>query len=153
MTDTAVRLIARPRRIRRWVIPIAALLVAASVVIAVLLPHSYAGANFYPSDQVALVLIGLVLAAAVLTPLWPVVRADADGVEVRNLVPRRFDWAEIRGVSFPDGAWWARLELPGDEYVPVVAVQAFDGQRAVDAIRELRHLHRDANAPASSDQP
>ena len=75
----------------------------------------------------------------------PKVRADADGVEVRNLLfGRVVPWQDIKGVGFPDGAPWARLELPQDEYVPVVAIQAMDGERAVSAIRELRAWYRDS---------
>ena len=51
---------------------------------------------------------------------------------MRNaLFGQKVPWTLIRAVSFPDGAPWARLELPDDEYVPVVAIQAMDGERAV----------------------
>ena len=44
-------------------------------------------------------------------------------------------------MAFPDGASWARLELIGDDYLPVLAIQAVDGQRAVEGIRRVRALH------------
>jgi len=44
-------------------------------------------------------------------------------------------------VAFPDGASWARLDLPDDEYLPVLAIQAVDGQRAVEGITQVRALH------------
>jgi PH (Pleckstrin Homology) domain-containing protein len=47
----------------------------------------------------------------------------------------------VERVAFPDGASWARLELIGDDYLPVLAIQAVDGQRAVDGIRRVRALH------------
>jgi hypothetical protein len=47
----------------------------------------------------------------------------------------------VEKVAFPDGASWARLELIGDDYLPVLAIQALDGQRAVDGIRRVRALH------------
>jgi hypothetical protein len=50
----------------------------------------------------------------------------------------------VLSVSFPDGASWARLELPDDEYQAVMAVQAVDRGRAVEAVRALRKLHRAA---------
>ena len=53
-------------------------------------------------------------------------------------------------ISFPDGASWARLELPDDEYLAVMAIQAVDGVRAVEAVRALRKLHR-AHQPPSAD--
>ncbi|MDT7559779.1 MAG: hypothetical protein QOI68_4249, partial [Pseudonocardiales bacterium] len=79
------------------------------------------------------------------------VRADADGVEVRNLLITRYlPWSEVLEVSFPDGARWARLELPDDEYLPVSAIQLVDGQRAVTAIGELRALHAAHNTAGSA---
>jgi hypothetical protein len=141
---TTVTFTARPHRVRLFAVPLAAALVAAFTVVALLLKDSNTGVRFHTSDQVAMVGIGLVLALAVLWSTWPRVRADADGIEVRNLLgPRRFPWSEIRHVSFPDGARWARLELPADEYVPVLAIQSLDGDRAVAAMRELRRLHRE----------
>ena len=84
----------------------------------------------------------MLLAVGVLLLARPRVRADADGVEVRNVGwPRYLPWELVRAVSFPDGASWARLDLPDHEYVPVLAVQAVDGMRAVEAIRGLRALH------------
>jgi hypothetical protein len=143
---TTVTFTARPHRVRLLAIPLAVALVAAFTVVALLLKNSDTGVRFHTSDQVAMVGIGLILALAVLWSTWPRVRAGADGIEVRNLLgPRRYSWSEIRHVSFPDGARWARLELPADEYLPILAIQSFDGDRAVAAMRELRHLHREAS--------
>jgi hypothetical protein len=129
---------------------VAIALVVVFVVVAVLLKSGSTGVQFGLSDQISLVLIGIVLAAATLLLVRPRVRADADGVEVRNLFfGQRVPWSVISGVSFPDGAPWARLELPADEYVPVVAIQAFDGERAVRAIRELRAWQREATSSRS----
>ena len=70
-------------------------------------------------------------------------------------MPRYLPWELVRAVSFPDGASWARLDLPDDEYLPVMAVQAADGQRAVAGIRQLRALHAAARTatrpPAAPD--
>lgn len=138
-----LELIARPVKIRRYLIPIAAGLLAAMTVAGVWMRRADTGATFDHTDQVAMVLIGVVLAIAMLLPLWPRVRADERGVEVRNVFNgRTFDWADVRAVSFPNGSPWARVELPADEYYPMMAIQAHDGQRAVDAMRRLRELHR-----------
>jgi PH (Pleckstrin Homology) domain-containing protein len=140
-------LVARPRKLRLYTSIVAAVFVGVFVVVALFLKDSKTGVHFATSDQVAMVGIGLLLAAAVLWPTWPRVRADEEGVEVRNLLgARRFSWTDVRQLSFPDKAWWARLELPGDEYVPMLAIQALDGERAVTAMRELRRLHRDSVA-------
>jgi hypothetical protein len=138
-------LVVRPHKVRQVVIPVAVLLVVIFVVFAFTLNGASTGVHLGISDKVSLGVVGLVLACGVLLLARPKVRADADGVEVRNLLfGRTVPWQEIKGVSFPDGAPWARLELPSDEYVPVVAIQAADGERAVSAIRELRAWYRDA---------
>jgi hypothetical protein len=139
--------VARPRKLRVIASIVAALFIAVFVVVAVFLKRGDTGVHFATSDQVAMVGIGLALAAGVLWPTWPRVRADEEGVEVRNLLgARRFAWTDVRALSFPDKAWWARLELPADEYVPMIAIQALDGENAVAAMRELRRLHREAHS-------
>jgi hypothetical protein len=61
------------------------------------------------------------------------------GLSVRNLLgDRHIPWADIVGVSFPAGSRWARIDLPDDEYVPVLAIQAVDRDRAVDAMDTVR---------------
>jgi hypothetical protein len=135
--------VVRPRKVRRVAIPIAVALVIVFAVIGVLLRGSEAGAYFRVSDQVAMVGLGVLLAAGVLLTLRPRLRADTSGVEVRNIVnTHRYDWSFVRTFSFPDGAPWARLELPEDEYVPVMAIQAYDGALAVQSMRQLRELRR-----------
>jgi hypothetical protein len=137
----------RPHRLRWVIIPIAVALVAAFAVAGVRLPDGSLGTHVGPSDEAAVVLIGVLLAGGVLMLLRPRVRADIEGIEVRNIVgTRRFDWSATRGVSFREGVPWARLELPADEYVPMTAIQAADGVRAVYAMRELRRLYRDSGA-------
>jgi len=139
---TEPQLVIRPRRVR-WVAWIAAVaLFAVMVVIAVALRTVSTGVYFRVGDQVAMVLLGLLISLGVLTLTLARVRADADGVEVRNLlITRRLPWSEVLEVSFPDGSRWARLELADDEYLPVSAIQLVDGQYAVTAIGQLRALH------------
>jgi hypothetical protein len=111
-------------------------------VVALLLRNTPTGVYFRTSDQVAMVVVGLLLGGAALLFTRPRVRADASGVQVRNLLETRtLPWGLVRRVSFPDGAPWARLELPDDEYIAVMAIQAADGARAVEAIQALRAIH------------
>jgi hypothetical protein len=151
--DAGARVVVRPLRvaIAAWIGAVAVL--ALFVVIAVVLRSSDTGVRFRPADQVSLVLLGVVIAGGLLLLARPRVIADAEGIEVRNvLVNRRFPWEQVRRVAFPDGASWARLDLPDDEYVAVLAIQAVDGTRAVDAIRKVRALHAAAKGarPGSS---
>ncbi|MGH4007555.1 MAG: PH domain-containing protein [Pseudonocardiaceae bacterium] len=139
---------ARPRKARRVAVAAAVLLVAVFSVVAVLLRQTPTGVYFQVSDQVAMVVLGLLLGGAALLFARPRVRAGADGVEVRNvLTTRTVPWELILRVSFPDGASWARLELPDDEYLTVMGIQAADGRHAVQAIRALRAVHAEHTAP------
>jgi hypothetical protein len=140
-------LVVRPRRALIMCSVLAVALLAVFVVVAVLLRNGDTGVRFQRSDQAAMIGIGILLAAGVMLFAIARVRADAEGIEVRNVVvTRRFAWSEVLSVSFPDGASWARLELPDDEYHAVMAVQAVDRDRAVEAVRALRKLHRAANS-------
>ncbi|MDQ4011363.1 MAG: PH domain-containing protein [Actinomycetota bacterium] len=139
---------ARPRKARRVAVAAAVLLIVVFTVIAVLLRQTSTGVYFRLSDQVAMVLLGLLLAGVALLFARPRVRAGAEGVEVRNLFgSRTLPWQLVLWVSFPDGAPWARLELPDDEYIAVMAIQAADGRHAVQAIRTLRAVHAEHTAP------
>ncbi|MDL9935807.1 PH domain-containing protein [Gordonia sp. ABSL1-1] len=92
-------------------------------------------------DQIALVLVGVVICGAILLFLRPRLRVGAAGVEVRNLVSERiFGWDEVRGLTYPDRGFGGQLELPHDEHVPVLAVQAGDGDRAVEAMNRYREI-------------
>ncbi len=154
MTATGQVVIVSPHRVRAIAIPVAAVVLVVFVLVALLLRSGSTGVRFGAADQVAIVLIGAALAAAILLAVRPRARADAEGVTVRNvLFGHHIPWSAVVAVTFPDGAPWARLELPSDEYVPVVAVQAWDGERAVLAMRELRALHRAAHeAPENQEQ-
>jgi Bacterial PH domain len=145
--DTVTPVVLRPRKvlIAAWVGAVA--IVVLFVVIALVLRTSETGVFFRTADQVALLVVGLFIAGGVLLLARPRVVADADGIEVRNvLFSRRIPWELVERVAFPDGASWARLDLPDDEYLAVLAIQAVDGSRAVDGIRRVRALHAAARA-------
>ncbi len=137
--------VVRPRKvlISAWVGAVG--VVALFVTVAVVLRAVPTGVLFRVADQVAMVVLGLLIAGGVLLLARPRVRADDAGIEVRNILATRYlPWELVERVAFPDGASWARLDLPDDEYLAVLAIQAVDGQRAVEAIQELRRLHRSA---------
>lgn len=50
------------------------------------------------------------------------------------------EWPDVVDVSFPVGHRWARIDLPDDEYIPVMAIQAVDKGRAVEAMDTVRAL-------------
>ena len=140
VSDDIVR--ARPVRLRRVAIGIAVVVVVLFTVIAALLGHtSSEGVVFGPGDQVAMVVLGLLIAAGVLLIARPTVVADLHGLRVQNIVSTKdVPWELVRAVSFPDGSPWVLLELADDDRLAVLAVQASDGPRAVAAVRGLRTL-------------
>lgn len=138
---------ARPYRIRYVAGALAFVFLAVFTVVAVLLRSDWTGAYFGVSDQFAMIGVGVILAGAVLSLVRARVRADEKGIEVRNVINTNwFSWEDVEHVSFPDGASFARLELPDDEYVTILAIPAVDGARSVAAIRELRRLMAQAAA-------
>ncbi|EID52559.1 Protein of unknown function (DUF2581) [Saccharomonospora xinjiangensis XJ-54] len=143
-TDGAV--VIRPHRVVWMSGALAVLLLAVFVTVAVLLRSQDTGVIFMVSDQIAMIGVGVFLAGAAMLFATPRVRADSDGVHVRNIgVSRTFGWDEVLSVSFPDGASFARLELPDYEYYSMMAIQAVDRERAVAAVRALRRLHSAAH--------
>lgn len=119
----------------------AALIFAAHVTVGVLLKISSTGVIFQTADQVAIALLGAIVAGAVLLLARPRLRVGAPGVAVRNLFGYRvIPWSDVVGVTFPLGARWARVDLPDDEYIPVMAIQAVDKDRAVAAMDNVRDV-------------
>jgi Bacterial PH domain len=121
---------------------VAAFLIAAThIVVGLLLKIKSSGVIFQTADQVAMAALGVVLAGAILLFARPRLRVGRAGLSVRNLLGDRLvDWAEVVGVSFPAGSRWARIDLPDDEYIPVMAIQAVDKERAVEAMDTVRSL-------------
>ncbi|MDZ4232851.1 MAG: PH domain-containing protein [Dietzia sp.] len=117
----------------------ALVILAAHVVVGVLLKASSTGVVFRTYDQVAIAMVGVVIAGFVCLFARPRLRIGASGVAVRNLFGYKlFPWDDVLGVSFHPGARWARLDLPDDEYIAVMAIQAVDKGRAVDSMDRVR---------------
>jgi hypothetical protein len=117
------------------------LIAAAHIVVGLLLKIKSSGVVFQTADQVAMALLGLVIAGVVLLFARPRLRVGPSGLSVRNLLgDKLIQWSDTVGVSFPAGSRWARIDLPDDEYVPVMAIQAVDKDRAVEAMDTVRSL-------------
>ncbi len=131
----------RPHRTPLFAYAAAFLIAAAHIAVGVLLKIKSSGVIFQTADQVAMALLGLVIAGVVLLFARPRLRVGAAGLSVRNLLGYRLiRWPDVVGVSFPAGARWARIDLPDDEYIPVMAIQAVDKDRAVTAMDTVRSL-------------
>jgi hypothetical protein len=116
-------------------------IVAVHVAVGLLLKVKSSGVIFQTADQVAMAVLGVVIACVVLLFARPRLRLGPAGISVRNLLgDRLINWSDVAGISFPVGHRWARIDLPDDEYIPVLAIQAVDKGRAVDAMDTARAL-------------
>ena len=138
----AAPVVARPRRLTRVCWAVAALVVVVFGLLAVALGRGPAGdAQFRLADQIAFFCLGLLVAGAALLFTRSRVEGTSDGVRVRNPVSTKdVPWQVVRAVRLDEGAPWAVLELHDDETVQLLAVQANDGDRAVDTVLALRAL-------------
>ena len=102
----------------------------------------FTGASVTSIDKLAFPLVGVIISILVWLALTrPRLRANEDGVEVRNIIGSRFyPWQVVYGLSFPQGDRMARLELPEFEFVPVWALQSADRERAMRDVRKFREL-------------
>ncbi len=115
----------------------AVLMVLAGIGVAWTLLDDSTGPALRSADQWAMLLLAVVLAGVILLLTRPRLRIGPAGLGVRNVLEERvIPWNQVVGISFPKR--WARVELPGYEYVPVVAVQSVDRDRAVAAMDTLR---------------
>lgn len=131
----------RPHWTPLFVYAAAFVIAAVHIAVGLLLKIKSSGVIFQTSDQVAMAGLGLVIAGVVLLFARPRLRVGPAGLSVRNLLgDKLIGWSDVVGVSFPPGSRWARIDLPDDEYIPVMAIQAVDKHRAVDAMDTVRAL-------------
>ncbi len=130
----------RPRLMPLVACIVAAVIAVAGIVVAILNDRA-SGAYLRPADQVAMAGLALVIAGAVLLLTRPRLKIGPAGLAVRNVLGYRvIPWQEVVDISFPPGKRWARVNLDYDEYVPVLAVQSADRERAVEAMDTARGM-------------
>ncbi len=131
----------RPRRGRILPLVMASIAVVVCTVVA---GGMGAAGEWQVGDQLALVGLGLGLAAFL--GRYASIKAVPDdaGLTVRNLMlTRTVSWDEVLEVRFPDGAPWVTLELDDTDELAVMAIQRADGQLARDeALRLARIVDR-----------
>jgi len=132
----------RPVKLTRVCWGVAALVMVVFVAVAVGLGTATTGdAAFRLGDQIAMVVLGGLIATAVLGFTRPRVHADLEGVRIRNVLgDKLIPWQVVRAVRLDDGAPWASLDLHDDDTIALFAVQANDGDRAVEAVLGMRAL-------------
>jgi hypothetical protein len=140
-TDSGWDLQVRPHLTPYFAYTAAFVIAAGLIAVGFLLKIRSTGVYFQTSDQVAMGGLGIVLGGSVLLFTRPRLRVGKAGVAVRNLVGEKLiSWNDVVDVSFPRGSRWARVDLPEDEYIPVLAIQAVDKERAVEAMDAVRKL-------------
>lgn len=118
------------------------LVMAVQVFMAWAVDAEFTGVAITGLDKFAFIGVGIIISVLSWIALTrPRVRANEDGVQVRNIVGTRFyPWVVIYGLSFPKGSRMARLELPEFEYVPLWAIQSGDKERALEDVKRFREL-------------
>ena len=138
------RVVVRPRKLTRMCVGLAVLVVVLFTVVAVALGRGSDGdAAFRLADQISMVGLGVLVALALLAFTRARVDADIDGIRIRNVIGETvLPWQVVRAVRLDEGNPWASLDLHDDDTVALLAVQANDGELAVQAVLALRELLR-----------
>ncbi|GAA1024153.1 membrane protein [Acrocarpospora pleiomorpha] len=129
-------LIWRPRRSRHVAYSLAALMVAGSLIMAVVLPE-----QFKAPDRIGMVAFFAAI-AWVLHLIGRIrVVADEKGVTVVNVLrTHRYEWAEVLDVTLADADPWPRLDLADGTVIGAMGIQGSEKIRAARAVAELRIL-------------
>lgn len=140
----------RPRATLIMALVLSAVLVLASAIGWRLLPADIQ--VLFTGEQLAtLVFFILVMIAVMLGIALSSVRADGDGLVVRN-GPRahRIAWSQVEGFRFTQHDPWAYVlvsEEPGTR--PLIALQRVDGDRARSAVAELTAMWQEHGGTVS----
>ena len=138
VTDDVV--VFRPRRARQVIYPVAAAVVAAMVVGAIVVP-STGPTPFALPDRIAVVVLGLVIAAGLHRLAAVRVVTGPDGIEVVNIARRtRLAWAQVVNVRLSRDDPWVMLDLSDGESLAAMGIQQADGAYGVQQARMLARL-------------
>jgi hypothetical protein len=130
----------RPRRIAVYGAVAAVAVLATMIVLGLLLDSD--GVPLRMVDKIGFMSVGVAGAAAIMLVARPRIVADETGMTVRNVLGDAFlPWPVVLKIAFPPGAHWAQAVLADDETHPLMAIQAMDRDRAVEALRAIRALH------------
>lgn len=98
-------------------------------------------AKFTGFQKGTLVFLGLIALAVWFALMRSRVSADERGVTVVNGYRRRdFDWSQLVAVNLRRGAPWAGIDLSDGTSISALGIQGSDGQRAKQAVVDLRRL-------------
>jgi hypothetical protein len=143
---------ARPHRTATIAWTTSAVVLVVFVVTAIVMKRYNAGASFGDKDQVATVVIGIVVALLLIMPTYPRLVADEQSIRIRSFLGnyRVIPWSVVVDVRFPAKVRFAQIVLPGEETLAIYAVQRWDKDLAVEAMDGLRDLFA-ATHPAQAE--
>jgi Bacterial PH domain len=125
----------RPRRGRVVPHALAVLSFGAILVVALVMP------TFQVADRVALIVLAAAVAAALYCFGRCELRAGSTGLTVINVVrTTELDWAEVLDARMEPGEPWPTLDLADGTTMAAMGIQSTDGERARQAVAELRAL-------------
>lgn len=141
--DEPVRFL--PRRLLIWASTFSILL-AAGCLIGWFALDPVVRERFTAFQVVTLLVIAGLLIGIMMSLGLSTVRADRDGLKIRNAIStRRVRWSEVGSIQYRHGDPWAFVILAGTEDDPVrrqmIAIQSTDGDRAKQAVETLRVMH------------
>lgn len=134
-----------PRRLLIWASVLSILLVAGCLIGWFALDPELR-ARFTVFQIVTLIVMAGILVGGMMSLGLSTVRADRDGLTIRNAIStRRLDWSDVGSIEYRLGDPWAYVVLSGTEDDPVrrqmMAIQTTDGDRAQRAVETLRRMH------------
>ena len=134
---------------------VAVVVVLVGLLVALTLPSNSTGVvSFGGADQVAVAGLAVLLGAGIVFLGRSRVDADATGIRFRNVVlTHELPWESVRAVAFERKSAWATLRLRNDDEVSLIAIQAVDRERAVEAVEGLRALLAAAEAKRPKPPP
>ncbi|HVX47320.1 MAG TPA: PH domain-containing protein [Mycobacteriales bacterium] len=131
----------RPEHLRRWCLLGAAATLILFGTAAALLRQGAGHDTFGIGDQIAVAVLGVIIAVGIMVPARSQLRADADGIWLRNaLSTHTVPWELVAGLRFDGKTPWAFLEFPDGDLLALMALRAADGDHAVEVARGLRRL-------------
>lgn len=145
----------RPVVAGRIAVVAAVVVFALFVAISLVMTRENAGVDFHLSDRVATAAIGVFAGTGLLLLGRPRLVADQEGLRSKAWAgdARFIPWDLVLDVQFPAGRRFARVTLPGEEYLSLYAVQRLDGDRAAVTMDRLRTLHARVRADLAGPGP
>lgn len=148
--STPAAVYSRPQRLQRICIAGAVATLILFGTAAALLRQGAGRGTFGVGDQIAIAILGLAIAAGIMIPACSRLRADAEGIWLRNaLTTHVVPWELVVGIRFDGRTPWAFVEFPDGDLLALMALRAADGDHAVQVARGLRQLLEQHRARAA----